>query len=747
MTEVQSREADKALKLLDGGDSYAELQAYRFMLNFVNNTDPKRPSAYNFCHAMETAMSDIAGFPAKAKTKKSSKTTEVKEIYYVGQKVPQHNKVIPEDWATLKSYLEGQIRELEADPDLVQMPAELENLIALSEHLGLSEVDRNVLTFVYSLESSGFLAGIVSDLCAKPESLGAAIATMCNDAANYARYSQAVSPEGKFIKFGLMYKQDDNIFPAFFPDMMAKFNTPDLAREDIVKLMVGQPAHSELDYEDFAYLGKDLDMIADILKTAVETGERGVNILVYGPAGGGKTELSRTIAKKIGLPVFSIGEAEGSGQDKKVADVDEDIGYQGSFVEKDNSSTGKRRLGELLRAQTLLGDGHSCVLHFDEIEDLLLKGTDASKASDTESKIEINRLLENNAVPVIWNGNDPEKFHQAVRDRFTFSLYIDHPPVVVRRRIWERQSKQQGVELKPTELDMLARKYDAMPRKIALAIKAAKLSGGGLDAIEVALPAAAKVTAGSRMAILDHQTVSGNYDPAFSNIKEDVLGASPLPAIIGKGKDRLPFSLLIKGEKGAGLRSVARHISEEIALNPYEASMEVLATPTQQSTPEMNLFSAFATAADTGRFLCIHDIEHLSPAPNSMSGWDNNTLLKTFLEIARNHPLPFAVTTSQDIRNFDKALCVAFSERLTLQTMTEDLSARAFEKFFARPTPSHFDEIKGLVVADFAEVQKMLKRQRPQDIGEDQIMDMLLQQKSIRVGAEKVPMGLIPHRS
>lgn len=727
---------DDISKLLDGSDVYAEYISIKLLINLMDRTDFRSPTAYNLCNAMETHGDEIKNFPCKGKKKTKGGASE---NYYVGQKLPQRGKVLEQDWTTLKAYLEEKKVELESLGDL-EPPAALQNMMQLAEYMDFSQTDRDVLQYIYCLEQDPHLSSISSNLCRKEEALGALISVMFANEKDHKKYSQALSAEGKFQKYGLMYKTPDNIFPGFHDDVVSKLAVPDLEKDDIIRILIGSPANTELEYEDFAYMGAELDMACEMLKKAVSQGEKGVNILLYGPAGGGKSELSKVIAKKIGLPLFSVGEEEGYGQDKKIADMDEDYGYSGSFTEKDNSTTGKRRLGELLRAQSLLSGGNACIVHFDEIEDLLMKGTDTSKSADTESKIAINRLFENNPVPVIWNGNDPEKFHQAVRDRVSFSIYMDHPPIVVRRKIWERQANIQKVDFKPEELDQLAREYDASPRKITLAIKAAKLTGKGIETIEMVLPASARITTGSRLSIQDDLSVSGNYDEAFSNLSKGNEGQLATPALLQKGKAGTPFSLFVQGPKGSGLKSYTRFIAEKLSMNPLEYSMEDLATPTQQSTPEMHVMSAFANAIDRRRLLCINDIEHLSSNPDSLTAWSRDHLVNVFAAQARTHKLPFAVTTTKSMSSFPEALTALFSDNVTTGFMNRDHIRDAFRKFFQTEVPegdSH--SLKGLVVSDFVYAQKSLIRYEPGTLSGEKCVELLKQQERIRMdkGANK----------
>lgn len=703
MTKPSASAPQDVNSLLDGGNVYAEYKSYEYILNFMQNTDMRSPAAYNFCRAVEGAGINVEGFPSKKSKKKGDSS-----IVYAQARVPQRNKVVAEDWAILEAHFKAE-RETLAKDGVIDRPVVLENLDRLASYLGMGEIEKRTLDFMYCHTHAYMMSNITDDVCVNDAAMGAVVGRMCNDEARFAQYGHALSPQGKFQKFGLMMKNFSSPFPNWNGELMEKIRRPDLDKEELVRILVGKPAKTELEYEDFEYLGVDLDMICKILENATKDGVSGVNILLYGPAGGGKTELSKAIAKKVGIPLFSIGEEEGAGGERDVVDFDDEGDVMGHHTEHDNKTTGQRRLGDLLRAQTLLSDGKSSILHFDEIEDLLLKGTDTEKASDTESKIAINTLLTSNQVPVIWNGNDPEKFHSSVRNRFLFSLFIDHPPVQVRRKIWERQAGLQKLDISAQELDYLAREYDASPRQIALSVKDAKISGMGIKAIEIALPASAKITSGASEAIYDSSTVRKNYDPDFSSLKTSEGTDFPLPALIGKGKEREAFTLFAQGTKGSGVRSLSRHIAEQIVMNPIECSMSALNVSTPMSSPQGNISSVFNSAADMRRILCVNDIEFLAENPEAPSKWDEG-VTEFFVEKIRKHRLPVIVSSTKPDLILPKGLESIFTHKVKLGAMDEAQSQRAFAQFFGQEAPAEITSVKNLVAGDFSKVWHFVQK-------------------------------------
>src|SRR3546814_12229037 len=63
---------------------------------------------------------------------------------------------------------------------------------------------------------------------------------------------------------------------------------------------------STLTPDDFSHLRPHFRQIKCLLDDAVRNSRRGVNVLLYGPPGTGKSELSRTLAGDLDVPLFEV---------------------------------------------------------------------------------------------------------------------------------------------------------------------------------------------------------------------------------------------------------------------------------------------------------------------------------------------------------------------------------------------------------------------------------------------------------
>lgn len=694
--------------LLTGQDVFTEVRTAQYFYNLYKNTPWQSASAYRFCYALESVMDgELEGFPMKA--------AEKGKAAYPDRRVDPKNAVSKEEWDNLGVRL-AALAEM---PDDVMPQRAYNNLMKLADYLDLDERSRLALEFIYFAETGHMLEGFLDNYTRhKRESRGVALSRMFDRPAEFKQFGKVLDFSGPLTQFGIVndFPHENEILPSIDSDIFEAASEEDMNVEQLVARLLGQPVKSDLELSDFEHLGDDLELVTGIVKRAVESGESGINILFYGPPGGGKTELAKAVAQELGLKLYAVGEEEESG--------DPDV------------KTSQRRLGHLRQAQALLKGNKGATLLFDEIEDALLKGSDSSKAADVDNKEAFNRLLLTNPVVTFWTGNDVEKFHVAVRDRFSYAIYIDYPPTMVRQKIWQKQCALQGLSLNEENLLDLARQYEAPPRMIAKAVRSAKLTDGGIDVIRKSLEASAKLTYGSREAVHATSRVPEKFSPAIVNTGTDT--EQTVNALVERWKQRQPFSLLMEGAKGSGTGSLLRFMSEKMGMNVMEVTMKDLSQPTQFATPEMRVANAFAQAKDGRQFLVVHDITALEANP-AASEW-SGSLAQTFKACAQRHDMPFAVTHAVEGKLPD-SMHFIFTDRLKLKPLDEGQLRTAYEKFFQRPAPDELSRHKGLVLGDFAEVARVVARYGASGLEDGKILDYLSHRLKNRADAGRSAIG------
>ena len=174
---------------------------------------------------------------------------------------------------------------------------------------------------------------------------------------------------------------------------------------------------SLLKIKDYKHLNMDLKILLPYLENAITNKKNGVNILLYGLPGTGKTELTKVIAKKLNIKLFEVSYSD----------------------EYDEPIDGKKRLKAYKSAQALLSS-KKALLMYDEAEDIFESSNNFFYSARQKDKAWINRVLETNTIPTIWITNNIHSIDNALVRRFDMSIEIPIPAKSKREEILKNYS-------------------------------------------------------------------------------------------------------------------------------------------------------------------------------------------------------------------------------------------------------------------------------------------------------------------
>ena len=451
---------------------------------------------------------------------------------------------------------------------------------------------------------------------------------------------------------------------------------------DIYDQLLGTTAAEPLAWESFSHLGQEAEVAATVLAAALAGRETGINILLYGPAGTGKTSFAATLAARIGVRL------------RPVAETDED---------GDEPSRGERLAG-LRLAQRLALPGETLLL-FDEAEDLFTgRRTTFDEFDDpvsaASSRVFIHRLLERVAVPVIWTANDIGALGPAVLRRMTMCLELTVPNLATRTRLWRRMGETEGVALTDADAARLARLVPAAPAVASAALRATRLAGGGAETARLIVAGVARAVSGGGLPApeLEHDA---SYDPALVNADCDL--AALTADLLRDGAPRA-VSFLLAGPPGAGKSAWVRHLAGRMGLPVLHKRASDLLDPFVGGT-EQNIAGAFAEARDTHAFLVFDEADSLLlERADAVRSWEVSQVneMLTWME---SHALPFACTTNLADR-LDRASFRRFLVKVRFDWLTQSQARLAFRRFFGLAAPAGLDGLRTLTPADFALVRR-----------------------------------------
>lgn len=296
------------------------------------------------------------------------------------------------------------------------------NIRWLGKSIGLSHIEQDILHLRVIASRHIGLRGCLNQMKSKLDLMNTSrlIARLLD--LNEDSVESVFSPAGRLRRTGLM-----NVYPGFSgfygkfglltgiaDTLLSKQRNPyDLFLGNFV--VASQPKLQELDYP---HLDADIRLLTGYLQDCLNNAREGVNILIHGSPGSGKTEFVRMLAQKIGHPLFEIATESRDGEPVR---------------------KGERFRSYSLSQHILANNRQRPLILFDEIEDVFRNGLDDGERDKTLTrqgiKAWINKLLEGNQVPAFWLSNDIQCMDQAFLRRFDYVIEINTPPRSVRRRI------------------------------------------------------------------------------------------------------------------------------------------------------------------------------------------------------------------------------------------------------------------------------------------------------------------------
>ena len=262
----------------------------------------------------------------------------------------------------------------------------------------------------------------------------------------------ALKDKGKLLGYGLLERNynPDSLHDYLDWGKMLDFDEfiSELLNKQVLLKACTKPAiEPSLSLDDFAYLNEMKTMMLDYLQSSFATRRKGVNILIYGVPGTGKTEFATLLAKAVSVSAHNI----------TYMDENEEV------------IRAEERLNKCRVAQKIL-EGQSSLLIFDEIEDVFRAGF-FERSVAQKNKAWMNQLLENNNVPMIWLSNSVSGIDPAFLRRF--DLILEMPDLPLKNKSALITQLTEG-KLSPAYVQHFAKVRSLTPAILSRTIRVAK---------------------------------------------------------------------------------------------------------------------------------------------------------------------------------------------------------------------------------------------------------------------------------
>ena len=445
----------------------------------------------------------------------------------------------------------------------------------------------------------------------------------------------------------------DNKFDSISDDFIDNMANAD---EDILSMLkdILRPCNkSELALQDYKHIKKDINIILPYLKKSIKEKREGVNILLYGPAGTGKTELTKLLAHELDSALYEVSYSD----------------------EDDEAMDGAKRVKAYKSAQALLAHQNT-MLMYDEAEDIFESsgGSFFSAPSRQKDKAWINRMLESNRVPTIWITNNIHSIDDALVRRFDYALELSMPKKSQRKKIIQKYSQDM---LDNKTLKLLVSHNNIAPALIASATKVVKSiqSSSQKDFLQI-LNNTLKAQGHSEIKKVKkskkEKILPSIYNPAFINSDTNLEELS-------RGIKKHPNArICLYGPAGTGKsaygRYIAKTLKKPLIIKKVSDLMDMYVGGT-----EKNIAAAFSEAKKKQAVLVFDEVDSfLSERSNAQRSWEVSQVNEMLVQMENFDGIFIATTNLMD--NLDKASLRRFDMKLEFGYLK---STQAWEMFMA----------------------------------------------------------------
>lgn len=358
----------------------------------------------------------------------------------------------------------------------------------------------------------------------------------------------------------------------------------DAEPKELIRETVSVAGAAHLTLADYDHAPKVLTILQPYLRHAIASARGGVNVLLFGEPGTGKSQLARLMAQELGCDLF------------EVACQDSEGDPVGSTV----------RLRAYRMAQSFFGKRKALIL-FDEVEDVFEDAEVGfrNKSTARSRKAWMNRTLEDNAIPTLWLTNSVAEMDPAFIRRFDLVLELPVPPKAKRERMVEALCA--GLADK-TVKTRLAASEDLAPAVLVRASQVVRLvheNDAALDTsgtLEFLVNNTLRAQGHKALPKGDSAGLPQVYEPAFINADCDLSKVAKGLVAVRSGR------LCLFGPSGTGKTAYAKWLAQQMGAPLIVRRASDLISKWVGDS-ERNVATAFHQAAEEEAILLLDEVD------------------------------------------------------------------------------------------------------------------------------------------
>ena len=580
-------------------------------------------------------------------------------------------------------------RGVERDDDI------FDNVATLGQLLDLNEVEQEVFAFAVLIETEETLSDCVKALfereCRSFRKACKAIAYILDrDPTNIVA---ALGSSGRLVRCGLakFSLNRTNTWDEVFEiceRVQTALKTPNDGTDNLIDLLLQRSTAPLLGLEDFDYLEDRLSLLLPYLKRSLTAVKPGVNILLYGLPGPGKTQLARLLGSELKTRVYEVACRS----------------PEGEALSRDD------RLRNYQLSQALASPGKPTIILFDEVEDVFpdVFSMWFSRSSGND-KAWTNRLLEENPAPSIWISNSINQIDPAFLRRFHLVVEINRPPRNVRQRILT--GHLQGIPHNPQWVKQMPYDDRVTPADLERAAEVVRTLGPEKpeevrSRLDQVLSMNLDARHGPRRPGYHHDPL--RYDLGLVNTSIE------LPTLVDTLGHRRRGTICLYGAPGTGKTAFVHQAGWKLGLPVIlKRASDLLDMYVGQT--EKHIAAMFREAHEEGAILLLDEADSfLRDRRDAVQSWEVTQVNELLVQMEAFEGIFFCSTNLID--DFDRAAFRRFALKVRFGPLNPDQRWVMFRRLLGRvkrrvpPNRAahariHLDRLEGLTPGDFKAVE------------------------------------------